>query len=80
MSKATHVYLGRQACGCAVAFVVDDPDDPKFTAREIAKWVRRGRTVERVLLDEARSGPFGCKCPKAPEPPPAQQAFTLSGP
>lgn len=38
------------------AVVVDDPKHVKSTAKTVADYVRRGASVERVTLDEARKG------------------------
>lgn len=38
------------------AVCVDDPDHPKDTAKDIAGWIRRGATVERVTVEAARAG------------------------
>ncbi len=38
------------------AVCVDDPEHTKSTAKHVADYVRRGATVERVTLDQARAG------------------------
>jgi hypothetical protein len=35
---------------------VDEPKSAKSTAKDIASWIRRGATVERVSLEAARAG------------------------
>jgi hypothetical protein len=77
MTDATHCYLGRiPGCNHVVSVIVDAPDDTASTARELARWVREGRQVERVTVEEARTAKLGCACSKgrrAPKPEPAQQ-------
>lgn len=41
--------------GAAWAVIVDDPKYAKDTAKEIASWVRKGASVERVTVDVARA-------------------------
>ncbi len=38
------------------AVTVDLPDHKKITAKEVADWIRRGATVERVTIEAARAG------------------------
>lgn len=47
-------YVGKKSCGCIVAFVVDEPEYPRDTAREVAEFIRSGLTVERVTVEESR--------------------------
>jgi hypothetical protein len=65
IAKATHVYVGRKPCGCIVAVVVDEPKYPKDTGKDVAAFIRRGYTVERITLEELRGRKIGCKCGKA---------------
>jgi hypothetical protein len=63
----TPAYIGRRPCGCVVAAVVDDGDDPKDVAKFVAELVRKGITVERSTVEDARkllTG--GCKCQHLP--------------
>ena len=68
MAEATHAYIGRGKCGCIIAVTTDVPDMRKETAADVAEFVRGGLSVERVTLDDFRRMPFGCKCPKQPDP------------
>ena len=58
-------YIARCLCGCgALKFAsVDDPDQSterrKDTAREVAKLVRAGYTIERLSVGKFAS-PTGC--------------------
>lgn len=51
--KATHVYVGRKACGCCVAVVTDLQD--KMTGKEVAEFIASGLTVERISFDDYRA-------------------------
>jgi len=55
-------YIAREKCGCVTAVCVDEPQYAKFTAKDIASWVKDGRIVERVTGDYARDN--FCVCPK----------------
>ena len=50
----TPAYVGKRPCGCVVAAIVDDGDDPKDVAKFVADLVRRGMTVERSTVEDAR--------------------------
>ncbi len=44
-------YIGRAPCGCVRAAMYDDiedADDRKFMAQELARWIRAGLTIEHV--------------------------------
>lgn len=58
-------YIGRKPCGCVVCAAVDSPQYRKEVARDIAKWVRSGLTIERVPCSDVRTLPFGCTHKKA---------------
>lgn len=65
MRLATHLYIGRKACGCVVAVVNDEPDEPKWTAKEVANLIKSGLTVERISFEQWRATDhtaikFGC--------------------
>lgn len=49
----THVYIGRAACGCIRAVTVDDPADPKWTAKHVGLSIKDGLTVTRELLGQS---------------------------
>ncbi len=59
MSDSTPYYIGINAEGQCRAAISDDPEHDKDrkreTAKEIAAWIRRGMTVERVTAAEARA-------------------------
>ena len=57
---ATHVYIARRSCGCASGFAVDGGG--KETARDVASFIKSGRTVDRVPLTDARAIRFRTKC------------------
>ena len=44
-----------------IAVTVDEEKSRAENARDIAGWIRRGYTVERVTIEEARSRPM-CDC------------------
>jgi hypothetical protein len=39
--------------GSIRAVVVDDPKDTELTAEMLSDWIKMGRTVERMRLDDA---------------------------
>lgn len=59
---ATPAYIGRAPCGCIRFACVDEPVHAKDNAKEIAKLIRDGWTVERVTVQFVRDnwGP-GCE-------------------
>ena len=70
MSEATHAYVTRCECGAINGACVDDPENPKITARETAKWMRQGRPVERVTIEDVRAAKWcsgGCKRTAEPQ-------------
>jgi hypothetical protein len=67
-STATHAYIARNKCGCVTAVCVDHPDLAKETAKDIAAYVRSGRTVERVAIEESRVMLRRCRCNEQAEP------------
>lgn len=53
--RATHAYIGiRPSDGSVRAICCDDPGYEKETARAVAEWIREGRIVERLPIEEAR--------------------------
>lgn len=51
-----HAYIAREAkCRHVTLAIVDSPEYQKDVAREIAKAVRMGMTVERVTVEKARA-------------------------
>lgn len=61
--NATHCYIARKPCGCLVGITVDDPDDPKDTAKFVSQQVRNGCSIERLTIEDGRSAlkNFGCR-------------------
>lgn len=55
MTDTGYSYVGRKSCGCLVAAVVDDTDDAKDVAADVAGFIRQGLTIERVLHDVVRT-------------------------
>lgn len=52
MAEATHVYIGRKACGCAVAAVVDGYVSKKEIAKDVADFIKRGYDIQRVPIGD----------------------------
>lgn len=64
--QATHLYIGRKPCGCAVAAVTDLGD--KDTAESVADYIKSGMTVERITVEQYRDTPIArCRCKKVEE-------------
>lgn len=62
-------YISRASCGCIRMATVDAPDRTQNTAREIARAVRNGETVERVTCDFVRTTAWtaeGCDVHEGP--------------
>jgi len=52
MSDTDMVYIGRRAGEAGASCIcVDKPEWAKDTAKTIGKWIRQGKTVERVTRD-----------------------------
>lgn len=66
--EATHCYIGRSPCCGVVWFArVDVPGEPKRVAKDVAKEMRKGSIIERVPINDIRSGAIplsDCICPK----------------
>lgn len=60
----THTYVVKKPCGCCVAWVGDLGDND--TARDIAHYIRKGYSVDRVPREQlsAWPTPMGCTCQK----------------
>ncbi len=56
--RSLKIYVAMKPCGCVVAAAVDNPEHKKDTAKDIAKWVRDGLTIQR--LDKLPEGAFQC--------------------
>lgn len=51
-----HAYIAREPkCRHATLFIADVPQTKSTVAREIARAVRNGMTVERVPIEKARN-------------------------
>jgi hypothetical protein len=56
-------YIGRKPdCGCVVASAIDTGEDRPSVARSVARFVRRGLTVERVSVEYVQKY-FVVHCP-----------------
>jgi hypothetical protein len=54
-------YIGRETherranpVGTVVTALVDNPADPKYTAKTVGAWMRQGLTIERVPVEWVR--------------------------
>ena len=52
MGEKEFCYVGTKPCGCAVAFVFDDPNDKRWTSRHVAEFIRFGYTISHVTFEE----------------------------
>jgi len=68
--KPTHVYIGREQCGCCTALVDDGADDS--TAELVADIIKSGRTITRVTwkvyVSEVSKEPTFMKCSHGEQP------------
>ena len=55
-----HMYLARKPCGKVVASCWDDAEYAKDTALSVARWIKRGETIERVARHEGDPQPDWC--------------------
>jgi len=53
-------YVARKPCGCVSMAIVDNPDHKGEVAREVAKAVRLGETVDRLPVEDVRTMPWKC--------------------
>lgn len=67
-----NVASKRYPAGTVVAAIVDDPARAKDTAKEVAKLMREGCTIERVPVEWVRQHLF-TTAPYAPAPQPSPQ-------
>lgn len=57
-------YVARcKGCGHIVAAAMDEPAYAKDNAKEVARWMRDGLTIERVGTDTIRTYLHECTCP-----------------
>lgn len=54
MTAPRMAYVGVEGCGCVTGVTVDDPRCRSDVACDVGNWVRRGRTVERTTVEDAR--------------------------
>lgn len=52
--RATHCYIGIEPCGCISVVMCDSPDRKKDIAKEIAKLIADGCTIERHEIESIR--------------------------
>ena len=48
-------YVGRAQCGCIELLTMDTPENKREAAKEIGKVIRRGGSIERVTVEDART-------------------------
>jgi len=74
-------YIARCKCGCGavVIAIMDDPDDPKWTAEEVADTVKRGYNVDRISAAQLRSLPFGCQRERQKRAAPGGEQLSILG-
>ena len=53
-------YVSKKSCGCVCMAIIDNPDHKKDVAKEIAKAVRLGETIERMPTETVRIMPWKC--------------------
>ena len=54
-------YISRKECGCLTLAIVDEPAHRREVAKEVAKAIRMGETVERVTCEQVRKMDWKCK-------------------
>lgn len=52
MTPTTHAYIGINQIGSVRAIVFDDPGCEDSTAEIVAEWIRNGKKVERVTIQD----------------------------
>lgn len=57
MKKLGFMYLAKRPCGRVSASCWDDPGHEKSTAKEVARYIARGDTVERTERHEGDPQP-----------------------
>lgn len=71
-------YIGRAPCGCLRLAMVDKPSRSPLIAREVARAIRDGLTVERVTCEFVRTTPWTVPgCTEHARPRAATQAALL---
>jgi hypothetical protein len=61
-------YVARCECGHIVAAAMDEPAYRKDNAKEVARWMRDGLTIERMDVEAVRVYLHECTCPKKAKP------------
>ena len=56
--KEPLAYIGRAACGCIVAAIVDET--PMKPWKETSKWMKKGLAVDRVTCQYVRDNMRRC--------------------
>ena len=56
-------YIGKAPCGCYLYAAVNDGEDKKGLARDIARMVRAGWTIETKTVQWVRDGGLNFNCP-----------------
>ncbi len=69
-------YVGRQPCGCPTFVIVDDPLYKADTAKEVARAIKDGLVIERVIVSEANPLKVGA-CIHVAKAPATNQAALL---
>jgi hypothetical protein len=66
MPEESKSYIAKYKCGCGgiVFAMVDVPNHKKETAKEVARAIREGYSVELVDSEVVRQSPFGCQAKK----------------
>jgi len=59
-----NAYVGRCKCGAIRMAVVDEPDNPAFTAQYVAEIIKRGYKLEHIPEEQVRTDNRTCKCKK----------------
>lgn len=59
-----YAYISRQPCGCLGMAIVDSPERKQDVAKEVAKAIRLGETVERVTTEYVRTVEWWCPAHK----------------
>lgn len=65
MNEQRYAYVARKPCRCITLLQVDDPAHPNDVAREISQAIRRGESIERTTVEEARVAEpwhWNCEC------------------
>jgi hypothetical protein len=58
MSVDKYCYIAKSKCGCITGVVTDMGD--KDTAKDVADFIKSGRTISRMTIAEFQRHHFGC--------------------